>query len=290
MRHVPRVAWLLLLVSLAVLPTVANAQPGPAAWARFLDLRCYQIPNQPALLAPLTLSHLNPVLQQMGLPDEDVVLGQPNQLCLPVRKNNQNIPLEVLNFLRWLDLKCYKIGGPSVDVGLHLDHLNPVIAGLIGPGLDVKVREPEQLCVPVSKNNTVVPTAVLDFIQWIDLKCYRVEAQPPILNVPITLRHLNPLFAALPAETTTLFGPYPTQLCVPVAKNGKIPPDHVIRQVSYSDVLCYRLGGLPLNQQLTLHHLNPVLRDMGLPPEQVFVTQSEELCVPVAKNGDFPPP
>ena len=291
MRHVPRAVWLALVVSLAFLPAVAQAQPpGPAAWARFLDLRCYQIPNQPQLLVPLTLSHLNPVLaEKFGLPDEDVVLGQPNQLCLPVRKNNQNIPFQVLNYLRWLDLKCYKIAGPSVDVPLHLDHLNAVIAGLLGPGLDVKVREPEQLCVPITKNNAAIPADVSELIRWIDLKCYRVETETINPNVPITLRHLNPLFAALPQENTTIFGPAPVQLCVPVAKNGQKPPDTVLKQVSYSDVLCYRLGGLPLNQQLTLHHLNPVLREMGLAPEQVFVTNTEELCVPVAKNGDFPP-
>jgi hypothetical protein len=281
----------LLLLALVLLPVVANAQlPNPSAWTRFLDLRCYQIPNQPAILVPLTLSHLNPVLIGMGLADEDVILGQPNQLCLPVRKNNQVLPANVFSYLRWLDLKCYKIAGPSVDVPLHLDHLNPAIPPLFGPGLDVKVREPQQLCVPVRKNNTVPPTAVLDLIRWIDLKCYRVETETVHPNVPINLRHLNPLFSTLPAENTTIFGPYPTKLCVPVAKNGKIPPDSVIRQVSYSDVLCYKVGGLPLNQNLTLHHLNPVLQDLGLPSEFVPVTNSQELCLPVAKNGDFPTP
>jgi hypothetical protein len=279
-----------LLVGLALAPAAANAQPGAAAWTRFLDLRCYQIPNQPALLVPLTLSHLNPVLVEMGLKDEDVILGQPNQLCLPVRKNAQAIPFDVFSYLRWLDLKCYQIDGPPVDVPLHLDHLNPAIPPLFGPGLDVKVREPQQLCVPVRKNNTVPPAAVLDLIQWVDLKCYRVETDTVNPNVVITLRHLNPLFSTIPAENTPVFGPFPTKLCVPVAKDGKIPPDSVIRQVSYSDVLCYRAGGLQLNQNLTLHHLNPVLQGMGLPPEFVPVTNSQELCVPVAKNGDFPPP
>lgn len=286
----PRTAWLF-LPALVLLPVVAQAQvPDPSAWTRFLDLRCYEIPNQPALLVPLTLTHLNPVLVEMGLEDEHVTLGQPNQLCVPVRKNNQVIPNNVLAFLRWLDWKCYKIAGPSIDVELRLDHLNPLIAGWFGPNLDVKVREPEQLCVPVRKNNTVIPTAVLDFIQWIDVKCYRVETETVNPNVPITLTHLNPLFSTLPAENATIYGPYPLQLCVPVAKNGKTPPDSVLRQVQYSDVLCYRLQGLPLNKQLTLHHLNPVLKDMGLPPENVWVTDSEELCVPVAKNGDFPNP
>jgi len=32
-----------------------------------------------------------------------------------------------------------------------------------------------------------------------------------------------------------------------------------------------------------------VLRGMGLPPENVLVTETDKLCVPVAKNGFFPP-
>jgi len=45
----------------------------------------------------------------------------------------------------------------------------------------------------------------------------------------------------------------------------------------------------PLNRQLTLTHLNPVLRSMGLQTEDVYVTDSHRICVPVAKNGLFPP-
>jgi|CXWL01.1.fsa_nt_gi hypothetical protein len=69
----------------------------------------------------------------------------------------------------------------------------------------------------------------------------------------------------------------PTKLCVPVSKNGALPPATVFRQVANSDVLCYRLGGLPLNAGLNLRHLNPVLIGPGAPQENVFVSASEEL-------------
>jgi hypothetical protein len=85
------------------------------------------------------------------------------------------------------------------------------------------------------------------------------------------------------------FSQAPIQLCVPVAKNQQFPPADIRQIVQFADVLCYRIQGPPLNMQLTLDHLNPVLRNMNLPAENVFVADTRKLCVPVAKNGVFPP-
>ena len=285
-RAVPRLLFLALLL---LLPAVASAQalPPVADFVRYLDVRCYRIPNQPAINVPLTLDHLNPVFVEKGFPRENVILQQPQQLCVPVRKNNQFIPANVLQFIRYVDWKCYGISGPPLDFPLHLDQLNPVIAGLLGPSLDVWVREPQQLCVPVRKNNQPIPAGVLQLIQWLDVKCYRIENNSTV-GAAIQLGHLNPLFN--PAAQAAQIFPPPHQLCVPVAKNGSVPPDNVFNHVAYSDVLCYRLGGQPLNMNLQLQHLNPVLQQLGLPVENVFVDLSQKLCVPVAKNGQFPPP
>lgn len=284
--------WGLFALSFFGLSVTAAAQPlpSPANFVSNLDVRCYQIPNQPPLNVGLQLDHLNPVLRQMGLPPEQVVLQQPNQLCVPVAKNGVFPPNDTLPFIRFVDWKCYGISGPPINVPLQLNHLNPVIANLLGPTDQVVLREPQQLCVPVAKNGQIPPPDILKLVEWLDVKCYRVDAQQPIVNTPIQLTHLNPLFAGIPPQATTIVGPRAIQLCVPVAKNKKIPPDEVLRHVSFSDVLCYRLQGPALNQQLTLQHLNPVLRDMGLPQENVPVTFSTKLCVPVAKNGQFPPP
>lgn len=282
-------AGLFLLLALALLPVSVQAQglPTPAAFVRYLDVRCYKIPDQPPLNVPLHLDHLNPVFLQQGAPPEDVILHEPQELCVPVQKENLVPPFNVRHFLQYLDWKCYRIEGPSLDMPIHLDQLNPVIAGLYGP-VDVIVREPQQLCVPVAKNDHIPPTGVLDLIKWLDVKCYRVDA-PQIPPHPIWLTHLNPLFAGIPAEQAWIDGPAPFQLCVPVAKNNAFPPQGVSQIVRFSDVLCYHLNGLPLNWDLKLTHLNPVLRNMGLPPEFVKVTESTKLCVPVAKNGQFPP-
>lgn len=283
--------WGLFVLSFFGLSLEAAAQPlpSPASFVRFLDLRCYQIPNQPPINVPLQLTHLNPVFQQMGLPPENVVLGQPNQLCVPVRKNNQVIPADTLPFIRFVDWKCYQIQGPQLNVALQLNQLNPVIAGMFGPVLQVVVREPQQLCVPVAKNGQIPPPDVRRLVEQLDVKCYRIETNAPAFG-GIQLTHLNPLFVGIPPQATQFVGPNPIQLCVPVAKNNQFPPAEVFNHVRFSDVLCYRLQGPPLNQNLNLQHLNPVLRNMGLPPENVPVTMTTKLCVPVAKNGQFPPP
>ena len=278
-----------LLLAVLALPGAVGAQPPPtpAEFVKFLDLRCYDIPNQPPLGLPLWLDHLNPVFREFGAPPEHVVLHEPQDLCVPVRKNSQVVPSSVLPFLQFADLKCYRIDGPPLDLPLQIDQLNPDIAALFGPSTHVIVREPQQLCVPVAKNGQFPPPDVQKLIEFLDLKCYRVDA-PPIPTSPIKLTHLNPLFSGIPTEKAHIWNA-PQQLCVPVAKNGKFPPDDVLKIIAYSDVLCYNLRGLPLNKQLILHHLNPVLLDLGAPREDVWVGESRKLCVPVAKNGQFPP-
>lgn len=284
------ILWSLLFGVLLSLPAAVMGQalPAPANFVKYLDVRCYQIPNQPPLGVPLHLDHLNPVFQQKGIPPEDVVLGPPQDLCVPVQKNDYRPTPDVLPFIQFVDWKCYAISGPSLDLPLHLDHLNPVISGMFGPSDDVIVREPQQLCVPVVKNGNYPPPSVQQLVQWLDVKCYRVDAQQPVFG-GLTLTHLNPLFATLPPEQATFVGPTASQLCVPMAKNGRIPPSTVLPIIQYSDVLCYQMKGLPLNYQLRLTHLNPVLVAMGLPDENVPVTATDKLCVPVAKNGNFPP-
>lgn len=281
--------WGLVLLALSLLPSALSAQvPPPNAFVPFLDVRCYNLPGQPPLGVSLRLDHLNPYFQSLGLPEEYVTLREPQQLCVPVAKDDHFPPDDVRRFISQVDLKCYGISGPSLDLDLRLDQLNRVIREQYGPEVKVVVREPEQLCVPVAKNQRFPGPAVLELVQWLDLKCYRVESDQ-ILNGPIRLTHLNPLFAGIPTELAKFVDAKPVQLCVPVAKDKEFPPHSVYNQIAYSDVLCYQLRGLPLNWHLRLDHLNPVLRAKGLPPEFVGVTDSEELCVPVAKEGWFPP-
>lgn len=283
-------AGLLLLLAALALPSAADAQalPTPGQFVRNLDVRCYKIPNQPPLNVNLRLDHLNPVLINQGLPPEFITLFEPQELCVPVQKDQQVPPPDVLPFIRYVDLKCYRIAGPPVNVTLTLSQLNPVIAQKFGPQVNVVVREPQQLCVPVAKNNLIPPPEIRRLISQLDVKCYRVET-PQIVGGDINLTHLNPLFTNTTPELVKFVQQAPRQLCVPVAKNQQIPPPEVLPIIRFSDVLCYDILGAPLNMQLALTHLNPVLRNMGLPVENVPVTDTTKLCVPVAKNGMFPP-
>ncbi|HKI03761.1 MAG TPA: hypothetical protein VKK31_17405 [Thermoanaerobaculia bacterium] len=277
----------LLLLTVLVLPgaVFGQALPTPGAFVRNLDVRCYRIPNLPAAGVPLQLAHLNPVLVNMGLPVENVVLGAPQDFCVPVFKNTIAPPANVLPFIRFVDWKCYGITGPPLNLPLMLNQLNPVIANLLGPATNVIVREPQQLCVPVYKNNAVPPAAVAQLVRFLDVKCYRVDSQPIPSGLSVTLSHLNPLIT-VPPETVGFLAP-PHQLCVPVKKNNLTPPAAVLPIIQFSDVLCYRTSGQPLNLTFNLTHLNPVLA--GLPVETVVTGLPSKFCVPVAKNGNFPP-
>ncbi|HSS52606.1 MAG TPA: hypothetical protein VLX28_26995 [Thermoanaerobaculia bacterium] len=278
----------LFLLTLISLSTSLHAQL-PASPRRFvdnLDERCYQITDPPANLA-LRLDHLNPLFVQMHLPFENVVLQSPQQLCVPVKKNNIAPPPDTLPFIQYIDWKCYGISGTALNLPLNLTQLNPTIAGLLGATVGVTVQEPQLLCVPVAKGSTNPPANVLALIQYLDVKCYRVTSTVN-KSATLTLSHLNPLLSTLPSEISTI-GPAPQQLCVPVTKNQAPVPTNVIQYIQYSDVLCYPATGAPLGQNLMLRHLNPVLISKGLPSETVFVGNSLKLCVPVAKNGMLPP-
>lgn len=281
------------LAALALLilaaPATAQLPASPRRFVNNLDVRCYQIPGQPPINVPLVLTHLNPVLVGMGLPVENVVLGSPQDLCVPVNKNNVNPPPDTLPFIRFIDWKCYGIQGPPLNVPLTLTHLNPNIPTSFPPNLNVVVQDPVQLCVPVVKNNNNPPAFVHALVQHLDVKCYRIAANQTV-SAAITMRHLNPLpfFAALPPEVSTV-GPNPDRLCVPVRKNNAAIPAAILPYIQYADVLCYPGTGNPLGVNLSLRHINPVLVAMGLPIENVFVTNHRRVCVPVAKNGVFPP-
>jgi len=276
-----------LLLALAV-PAAVHAQlpVSPRRFVDFLDVRCYQIANQPSLNLPLRLDHLNPLFVQMHLPFENVTLQAPQQLCVPVEKNSSLAPPDTLPFIRFVDWKCYGITGPPLGLTLQLTQLNPIIAGMFGSTASVTLREPQLLCVPVVKNNSNPPANVLQLVQYLDVKCYRVDAAA-VTPKTVTLTHLNPVLT-MPPEISTI-GPLPQQLCVPVMKNQQMPPTTVLQYIQYSDVLCYQASGASLGLNLMLRHIDPVLIAKGLPVENVFVSNSLKLCVPVAKNGMLPP-
>src|SRR6516162_2249639 len=84
-----------------------------------------------------------------------------------------------------------------------------------------------------------------EVVSSLDLKCYGItdpNGNPlPAINFPLHLDHLNPLFQQLqiPPEDVVLLDPF--QLCVPVAKNGLIPPPPAMDYIQWIDLVCYNM-------------------------------------------------
>jgi hypothetical protein len=282
--------WCVVVLALWAFPVVAALPASPRRFVDNLDERCYQIlPPQPPLNLPLKLAFLDPVLVKLGLQAASVTLAEPQTLCVPVEKEKQAPPKDTLPFVSFLDWKCYGVKGPSLGAKLKLTQLNPIIAKLFGPSVAVDVGAPQQLCVPVVKNKKAPPADVLHLVQFLDVECYAVHSTQNIAGKAITLTHLNSLFTGRPPEKQTFQVPGPTQLCMPVAKDGQTPSADVLPFIQYSDVLCYPLGGINLDALLELTQLDPVMLKHKVAAEKVSVGISRTLCVPVAKNGDLPP-
>jgi hypothetical protein len=79
----------------------------------------------------------------------------------------------------------------------------------------------------------------------------------------------------------------PTQLCVPVAKDGLRPPPPDLRVIEQIDLKCYGIQGDRMGLPQRLFHLNPRLEQ--LPPENVVIQEPQQLCVPVQKQLSSPP-
>jgi hypothetical protein len=259
----------------------AQALPGPLSFVSNLDLECWQTTPYTPVFAPILTHHLNPVLS--SLPDEKVTLGNRQQECSPVAKNSVIPPSPALAFIQYTDLSCYAITGINVNFPVTLTQLNPVLAGI--PAQKVVMTVPEQLCVPVIKNGQAPPAAVLALVQYIDLKCYAVQAAS--VNFPVTLTQLDPVLTGLPAQKVTLLSS--VQLCVPVQKNNQAIPASVLNIARWVDLekFTLTLSGSAPSVSLTLNHINPLL--VGLPTENATLSGPLQLAVPVAKNGVIPP-
>jgi hypothetical protein len=264
----------------------AQALPSPKALVSGLDLECYRTPGQ-ALNVELTLTHLNPVLQALGLPQHKVKIKELAQTCVPVRKNNSMPGPLALSFIRHIDFACYRLEAEQFPnpIAINLTHLNPVLANL--PQHNVFLEGPAQLCLPVAKNGVLPPPEVLALVQYIDLECYQTDPQPhPQFTVGLT--QLNPQLNVIPPHPMTLDW-QPRQLCVPVRKNAQFIPPPFLNVIRWIDLEKFSANPAvliaPVNVQL--QHLNPLFANLPWIP--VVLHEAAALLVPVAKNGAIPP-
>ncbi|MFL6122556.1 hypothetical protein [Actinophytocola sp.] len=264
-------------------PHQALALPSPLRYVSSLDLECFRTSpyTPPPLHEPITLSHLNPVLAEQARWTIDS-LGPRTQLCSPVAKNGVIPPTGVLDFVQYTDLSCYRISGPNMNLPVKLSHLNPVLKDF--PPRAVTLLTPEQLCVPVIKNQEVPPAEVLRFVQYIDLACFRETPQVP-LGTSLKLTQLNKALSPIP--TTEVGVGVNRQLCVPVRKNDQEIPDDVLKIVQWIDLEKFDISApTPPPIELKLRHINPLLTD--LPNEPAVLLARQQLGVPMAKNGKIP--
>jgi hypothetical protein len=206
-------------------PVMKNKTVPPASlpWERFVDLACYGLPDGPTFGFQMALTQLNPVLRRTNpqLPQlSDVVtLGAAQQLCVPVAKNPQQLPLppEVQQLIQYLDLECFAVQNPmfALQSPLTLSHLNPLLAGF--PDETAQALTPSQVCLPVQKNDVAPPAGVLAVVRAVDIEKYKLLPPGQTLTVSLTLHQLNPLFndvADVPVRQLT-----PQELGLPVRKD-----------------------------------------------------------------------
>lgn len=190
---------------------------------RAVDLACYKA-TAPKVDRWLIASHLNPVLG--NLPPELVHLTQLEQVCVPVAKNGVVPPEPVRKVAEHMDFACYGLEQPTSDANrdLTLTHLNPVLVDMGLAPHNARMERARQLCVPIGKQQQPIPDGVQRLVSWVDFLKYNLTPAAPLAPIPLTLRHLNPLFAGRPSFPVVLLGQ--PRLLVPVAKNGVWPPNN----------------------------------------------------------------
>ena len=251
------------LTAAAALPLIAaqsaGAQqpPTPFQMIRALDLECRSAGGPPP--APnVFIRQLNPVLRDR-LPNQWAQLGGLEDVCVPVAKNQAIPPQPVLDFAKWFDLGCFEADAPPVDVDVKLSHLNPQLVGLSDE--DVKLVELDQVCLPVRKNNSVIPEGVRAMVSHFDFACYRLAEPTEDANTSLQITHLNPVIREMGFGDHVVDMKRARHLCVPIAKNNQPVPEAVRPYIAWADFLKYRIDvvqGWTPPFGLLLQHLNPL--------------------------------
>ena len=186
-----------------------------------------------------------------------------------------------------LDLECFDTPGPELNLSLQLAQLDPVMLQLGLRRHDVTVRELVQTCVPVQKNGVSPHPTALPFLQHADLACYRIDAAPLATPAPLSLVHLNPVLATLPAHSAALI--QPVQLCVTVVKSGSVVAPEVLRLLRWIALECYAVDpGSQPTFGVSLKQLDPALAGLG-GHRAALAPSPRQMCVPVQGNNETVP-
>ncbi|MBX2811571.1 MAG: hypothetical protein KTR25_07170 [Myxococcales bacterium] len=274
------------IVGVELLGKTALAQlPNAHDFIENLDLECYEdVSGEKPSPSILDLRHINPVMDGLT---QRVELGALQRVCLPVQKNNHRPPSNVLPYVRWVDLACYRaraLDPEPLNNRIHVKHLNPVLSGL--PENTVKITHLAEVCTPVRKNNQPpVFHRALRLVRHIDIACYELEQPTDDVLFPLVLEHLNPVVRAMnhPNRHTQLRRA--RQLCLPVQKNTQEIPDDVLDIVRWVDFLRYAIE--PVEDSLIplrLKHMNPLWNHLPRFSVELNAKDARHLMVPISKQ------
>ena len=264
----------------------AQDLPTPLQFVSQADFECRRAAGPAPQPQQLMLRQLNPVLQNQ-IPPQQVVLGQLEEVCVPVMKDQHLPDPQTLAIQRWIDLACHQAQAAPIQVDVELSHLNPVLSDL--PDERVTMTRLRQLCVPVAKDQRLPPDPVRNFVRYFDLGCYELEEPTSDVQRELELAHLNPVLREADLADDKVRIRRARQLCVPVRKNNQDIPDAVHALVRWADFLKYRaatpepVAPLPLD----IRHLNPLFA--GSPDFETVLLSPLRLMVPVAKDHQLPP-
>lgn len=266
-----------------------QALPTPKDFVSGLDLECFATQG-PALNFTLSLTHLNPVLVALGLPTHTGIIRELTETCVPVMKNTTQPSSTALPFIQHVDFACYRLESPALanPPTINLRHLNPVLSAL--PAHDVRMNQPDELCLPVMKNGVQPPSEVANLVRYLDLECWNVTPITAHPSFNVNLRQLNPqLTTAIPVHNMNLDPSGLRKLCVPVRKNQQVIPSDVLNIIRWVDMERWPARPPVTVSPVTvvLNHLNPLFTTLA--PVTVVLQTAQALLVPVAKNGQTPP-
>lgn len=157
--HLPRHLVALTKPDTLCVPIQMDNDPPPEGiidLVRYLDLECWEVEADDHPAFGVHVAHISPQLE-IRIPAHNLhVQPQNRRLCVPVRKNDQHIPAEALNIIRWVDLERFT-GGFTVNipVNLRLQHLNPLFASW--PDAPLQLVTSRWFMAPVAKNEELPP-------------------------------------------------------------------------------------------------------------------------------------
>jgi hypothetical protein len=153
------------------------------------------------------------------------------------------------------ELACFDTPGPALGLELRLTQLDPALVQLGATPHGAVVRELVQTCVAVRRRGGPEPIDA-PAVPPVDLACYRIDAAPLAEPAPLAVVYRDPMLALLPGHTATLVRP--AALCLPVVRDGAVPPPDVRRLIQAIALECYAAE----------------------PGER------RQICLPVAKNSE----